>query len=123
MEGRFSTSLDLPFPHLNHHPIPSKFTSLFTYFNSLILPLPSRPPMTSAHLAASFIFSSTALSLSKTLIPLLKPNSGNSPKVQSLTKNLSVFERALISVAGGRIIGSFTYVCLRPLDIIKPSSR
>ncbi|XP_017981531.1 PREDICTED: protein MITOFERRINLIKE 1, chloroplastic [Theobroma cacao] len=49
----------------------------------------------------------------------LKPTPRNSPKVQTLMKSLSVFERALIGAAGGGIAGAFTYVCLHPLDTIK----
>ncbi|XVE60159.1 hypothetical protein DITRI_Ditri05aG0105400 [Diplodiscus trichospermus] len=49
----------------------------------------------------------------------LKPTSRNSPKVQTLMQNLSVFERALIGAGGGGIAGAFTYVCLHPLDTIK----
>ncbi|GLT32168.1 hypothetical protein SLA2020_068540 [Shorea laevis] len=49
----------------------------------------------------------------------LKPTPGSSPKAQSLMRNLSVFERALIGAGGGGIAGAFTYVCLHPLDTIK----
>ncbi|XVF37134.1 hypothetical protein REPUB_Repub19eG0119600 [Reevesia pubescens] len=49
----------------------------------------------------------------------LKPTSRNGPKLQTLMKNLSVFERALIGAGGGGIAGAFTYVCLHPLDTIK----
>ncbi|KAG9134993.1 hypothetical protein Leryth_023093, partial [Lithospermum erythrorhizon] len=49
----------------------------------------------------------------------LKPSSRCSPKVQSLLKNLSVFERALIGAGAGGVAGAFTYVCLLPLDTIK----
>ncbi|KAJ4980717.1 hypothetical protein NE237_031554 [Protea cynaroides] len=42
-----------------------------------------------------------------------------SSKVQTLMRNLSVFEKALIGAAAGGIAGAFTYVCLHPLDTIE----
>ncbi|XP_030544054.1 protein MITOFERRINLIKE 1, chloroplastic [Rhodamnia argentea] len=124
MEGRLSASLGLPCPNPNRHQIPSEFTSLFTHFNSLVAPPPSRPLETAVHSAAGFNFSSTTLSLDNpnplaNFSKWIKPTSRNSPKVQSLMKNLSVLERALIGAGGGGIAGAFTYVCLHPLDTIK----
>ncbi|XP_010519383.1 PREDICTED: protein MITOFERRINLIKE 1, chloroplastic [Tarenaya hassleriana] len=49
----------------------------------------------------------------------VKPASRDSPRIQTVMKNLSVFERALIGAGGGGIAGAFTYVCLHPLDTIK----
>ncbi|XLR57333.1 hypothetical protein S83_008005 [Arachis hypogaea] len=45
--------------------------------------------------------------------------SAPTPKAQTLHKNLTLVERALIGTAGGGIAGVFTYVCLHPLDTIK----
>lgn len=49
----------------------------------------------------------------------LIPSTKNSPKPQTLMKNLTVLERALIGAGGGGLAGGFTYVCLLPLDAIK----
>ncbi|KAI6670605.1 hypothetical protein NL676_005490 [Syzygium grande] len=71
-----------------------------------------------------FNFSSITLSLENPNFPpncskLTKPTSRNNPKVQSLMKNLYIFEQAPINATGGRIAGAFTYVCLHPLDTTK----
>lgn len=43
----------------------------------------------------------------------------SAPKVRSLMKSLSVFERAVIGAGAGGLAGAFTYVCLLPLDTVK----
>ncbi|KAJ0085064.1 hypothetical protein Patl1_08104 [Pistacia atlantica] len=118
METRLSTSLGLPSPDPNHCPLSTDFNSLF---NHLTFNLISTQPHKR--------FASTSLSTTTTNDPhqstafkpqkWLKPTSMNPPKAQSLIKNLSVLERALIGAAGGGIAGAFTYVCLHPLDTIK----
>ncbi|KAF9601444.1 hypothetical protein IFM89_020211, partial [Coptis chinensis] len=40
-------------------------------------------------------------------------------KIQTLMKNLTTFEKALIGSSTGGMAGAFTYVCLLPLDTIK----
>ncbi|KAG9444352.1 hypothetical protein H6P81_015692 [Aristolochia fimbriata] len=49
----------------------------------------------------------------------IKPAARGSLKVQTLMKNLSVLEKAMIGAMAGGIAGGFTYVCLLPLDTIK----
>ncbi|OWM90764.1 protein MITOFERRINLIKE 1, chloroplastic [Punica granatum] len=116
METRTSSSaalcLRLPNPiELHSH---SQFNSHFSQLTSSLLSSssPSNPTGPSPP-----NFSSTSISLKPP--KWLKPTSRNSPRAQSLIKNLSVLERALIGAAGGGIAGAFTYVCLHPLDTIK----
>ncbi|KAK8597360.1 hypothetical protein V6N13_001973 [Hibiscus sabdariffa] len=142
MEARLSASLGLPSPDSNQSPRPpinADFPSLFSHFTTLTsYPPNSEKPLkpTQHHLSfASASISADSQSdfwkpMFKSPLPFanltesrkpkrLKPTSRNSPKVQTLMKNLSVFERALIGAGGGGIAGAFTYVCLLPLDTIK----
>lgn len=118
MESRLSASLGLPSPDPNHYPLLSESTSLFTHLSTNLLSAQSHKPFKN-----DAKFASTSLSTeSQTKFQpsnWLKPASRNSPKIQSLIKSLSVFERALIGAAAGGIAGAFTYVCLYPLDTIK----
>ncbi|KAB2068622.1 hypothetical protein ES319_A08G044000v1 [Gossypium barbadense] len=144
METRLSASLGLPSSDLNHPPINTNFASLFTHFITLTSS-PENPQKPLKPLLHHLSFASASISAdpqtakpTKFRIPLpfanliesqqpkspkfpkwLEPRSRNSSKAQTLIKNLSVFERALIGAAGGGIAGAFTYVCLLPLDTIK----
>ncbi|KAL4284235.1 hypothetical protein GQ457_16G021300 [Hibiscus cannabinus] len=148
MEARLCASLGLPSLDSNQSPRPplnADFPSLFSHFTTLTSSPPnSEKPLnpTQHHLPfASASISADSQSdfwkpMFKSPLPFanltesrnpksltfpkwLKPTSRNSPKVQTLMKNLSVFERALIGAGGGGIAGAFTYVCLLPLDTIK----
>ncbi|XP_022768011.1 protein MITOFERRINLIKE 1, chloroplastic [Durio zibethinus] len=135
MEARLSASLGLPSPDPNHHlPITTDFPYLFTHFTPLMSSTQNtqKPLKPSQH---NLSFASTSISADpksnwpkpNSVEPTkflkfpkwLEPTSRNSPKVHTLMKNLSVFERALIGAGGGGIAGAFTYVCLHPLDTIK----
>ncbi|MBA0632122.1 hypothetical protein Godav_000923 [Gossypium davidsonii] len=144
METRLSASLGLPSSDLNHPPINTNFASLFTHLNTLTSS-PENPQKPFKPLLHHLSFASASISAdpqtakpTKFRIPLpfansiesqqpkspkfpkwLEPRSRNSSKAQTLMKNLSVFERALIGAGGGGIAGAFTYVCLLPLDTIK----
>ncbi|TYH04959.1 hypothetical protein ES288_A08G046900v1 [Gossypium darwinii] len=144
METRLSASLGLPSSDLNHPPINTNFASLFTHFITLTSS-PENPQKPLKPLLHHLSFASASISAdpqtakpTKFRIPLpfanliesqqpkspkfpkwLEPRSRNSSKAQTLIKNLSVFERALIGAGGGGIAGAFTYVCLLPLDTIK----
>ncbi|XP_004290547.1 PREDICTED: protein MITOFERRINLIKE 1, chloroplastic-like isoform 2 [Fragaria vesca subsp. vesca] len=104
MESRLSASLGLPSPNPDHHhhrhrsQSSDDFHNLFTLFT---------PPTTTSHIP--FFASTTTKWASKT-----RP-----PKAQTIMKNLSVLERALIGAGAGGIAGAFTYFCLHPLDTIK----
>ncbi|KAH7525149.1 protein MITOFERRINLIKE 1, chloroplastic [Ziziphus jujuba] len=117
METRISASLGLPSPNPNHHSNSLHFTNLFTHFTN---PQTTQNAQNSISLLP---FASASASASASTTPKspnwLKPTSRDSPKVKSLLKNLTVFERALIGAGGGGIAGAFTYVCLHPLDTIK----
>lgn len=104
-----SASLSLPCPStvkLHSH---AEFNTLFSQLTLSLIS--SSPPIPIAPLQPNF--SSTTISLKPP--KWLKPTSRNSPRAQSILKNLSVLERALIGAAGGGIAGAFTYVCLHPL--------
>ncbi|KAL5560377.1 hypothetical protein UlMin_036588 [Ulmus minor] len=118
METRISASLGLPSPTSTHHTTSTHFPNLFAHF-ATITNLDSSSP--NPHNSFKSFFESPFASTStKRRSPnWLQPTSKNSPKVQSLMKNLSVLERALIGAGGGGIAGAFTYVCLLPLDTIK----
>lgn len=127
METRLSASLGLPTPDPNHHPLNTDFNSLFNHLTyNLISTQPNkrRPKLIKNDVVG---FASTSLSTttdthqSTALKPQkwLKSTSNNTFKAQTIMKNLSVLERALIGAAGGGIAGAFTYVCLHPLDTIK----
>ncbi|TYH56877.1 hypothetical protein ES332_D08G050900v1 [Gossypium tomentosum] len=144
METRLSASLGLPSSDLNHPPINTNFASLFTHLITLTSS-PENPQKPLKPLLHHLSFASASISAdpqtakpTKFRIPLpfansiesqqpkspkfpkwLEPRSRNSSKAQTLMKNLSVFERALIGAGGGGIAGAFTYVCLLPLDTIK----
>ncbi|KAH1108554.1 hypothetical protein J1N35_012322 [Gossypium stocksii] len=144
METRLSASLGLSSSDLNHPPINTNFASLFTHFITLTSS-PENPQKPLKPLLHHLSFASASISAdpqtakpTKFRIPLpfanliesqqpkspkfpkwLEPRSRNSSKAQTLMKNLSVFERALIGAGGGGIAGAFTYVCLLPLDTIK----
>ncbi|KAE8718593.1 Protein MITOFERRINLIKE 1 [Hibiscus syriacus] len=149
MEERLSASVGLPSLESNQFPqapINTDFASLFTRFTTLTSSSPNPKKKKPKNLQHHHSFASTSISADsqsdlwkpKFQIPLpfsnltdsrkpkslsfykcLKPTSRNNPKVQTLMKNLSVFERALIGAGGGGIAGAFTYVCLLPLDTIK----
>ncbi|MFQ6668715.1 hypothetical protein Gotur_034261 [Gossypium turneri] len=144
METRLSASLGLPSSDLNHPPINTNFASLFTHIITLTSS-PENPQKPFKPLLHHLSFASASISAdpqtakpTKFRIPLpfansiesqqpkspkfpkwLEPRPRNSSKAQTLMKNLSVFERALIGAGGGGIAGAFTYVCLLPLDTIK----
>ncbi|CAN8235742.1 unnamed protein product [Cochlearia groenlandica] len=140
MEARLSETLGLPSPaNLNHCHVPNDFNSLFTHFSNLTsvqIPetkrkLSRKPPRFSksaaksrsvsfhAPFASASSSSSTASDSESGFTKWIKPASRSSPKIQTLMKSLSVFERALIGAGAGGIAGAFTYVCLHPLDTIK----
>ncbi|KDP43023.1 hypothetical protein JCGZ_25209 [Jatropha curcas] len=128
MEANLCAFLGLPSPdscNPSHSIIQNDFTNLFTHLSS---PFSTQTPQktTKNHnkpIAKSLQFASNSLSSNRKTTSdfskWLKPTLRNSPKVQTLMKNLSVFERALIGAGGGGIAGAFTYVCLHPLDTIK----
>ncbi|KAF3587248.1 hypothetical protein F2Q69_00025866 [Brassica cretica] len=124
MEARLSESLGLPSPNLNHCHLTTGFNSFFTYFSdrtSAQLPTVRKKPLTKSR-KPSPPFASASVSDSNPgpgFLKWMKPASRSSPKIQTLMKHLSVFERALIGAGGGGIAGAFTYVCLLPLDTIK----
>ncbi|KAJ8762867.1 hypothetical protein K2173_022996 [Erythroxylum novogranatense] len=117
MEANLSASMGLPSSDSYNLHYPSSPTD-FTNFSSLLsLPNPSTCFTTTT---VCLPFASISPSLNPPKSPQwLRPTSQNSPKVQSLMKNLSVFERALIGAGGGGFAGAFTYFCLLPLDTIK----
>ncbi|KAI5589371.1 hypothetical protein POPTR_005G189600v4 [Populus trichocarpa] len=124
MEANLCASLGLPSPNSqNHHnpAIQTDFTNLFAQFSSLILiKNPEKPTKTRNKTTLPFASNSLNSQIFAPKSPKwVQSTSRNSPKVQSLMKNLSVFERALIGAGGGGIAGAFTYVCLHPLDTIK----
>ncbi|KAL0723970.1 hypothetical protein Bca4012_038569 [Brassica carinata] len=128
MEARLSESLGLPSsPNLNHCHLTNDFNSLVTYFSdrtSAQLPAVRRKSVTKIKSSRkpSPPFASASVSDSDSapgFLKWMKPASRSSPKIQTLMKHLSVFERALIGAGGGGIAGAFTYVCLLPLDTIK----
>ncbi|KAK7270929.1 hypothetical protein RJT34_26457 [Clitoria ternatea] len=106
MEARVSSSLGLPSPKPHELSLSlstlTEFPSLLNHFTTL----------THTH---TLPFASTSNSTPK----WLPPPSRSTPKPQSLLKNLSLLERALIGAGGGGIAGAFTYVCLLPLDTVK----
>ncbi|XP_050213853.1 protein MITOFERRINLIKE 1, chloroplastic-like [Mercurialis annua] len=109
MESNLCASLGLPAPD-PHSIVQTDFTNLFNHFNNAQNPRKRT-------IIKTLPFASN--SLSESAPKWIKPASRNTPKVQTLMKNLSVFERALIGAGGGAIAGAFTYVCLHPLDTIK----
>ncbi|XP_028800340.1 protein MITOFERRINLIKE 1, chloroplastic [Neltuma alba] len=124
MEASISASLGLPSPNLCDSSSLTDFTGILNHFNTITR------TSNDAHgfefgdgRIPKLTFASTSMATQTHATPtsqrFLKPTSRNSPKVQTLMKNLSVFERALIGAAGGGIAGAFTYVCLHPLDTIK----
>lgn len=139
METRLSASLGLPSPDPNHYPLRSDFSPLVAHLTTNLLSTHNSKPIKNESKFASTSLSAesqTAFKPSNWFNPTkihppfaktnepkssnwLKPASRNSPKIQSLMKNLSVLERALIGAGGGGIAGAFTYVCLHPLDTIK----
>ncbi|GAA0164137.1 mitochondrial carrier protein [Lithospermum erythrorhizon] len=108
-----------------------QFNSNFNHLNAILSSPISNPKTTTKfkqnRLFLNFYFASTSISVETQIEHQEKPKSQNwlkpssrcSPKVQSLLKNLSVFERALIGAGAGGVAGAFTYVCLLPLDTIK----
>ncbi|KAJ9146154.1 hypothetical protein P3X46_028458 [Hevea brasiliensis] len=128
MDANICASLGLPSPdpRNQYHPlIQTDFTNLFIHFSPPLSTHTLQKPVKTHNIpiAKSLPFASNSFSSNLKTTPnfskWLKPTSRNSPKVQSLMKNLSVFERALIGAGGGGIAGAFTYVCLHPLDTIK----
>ncbi|KAJ4951325.1 hypothetical protein NE237_028157 [Protea cynaroides] len=146
METRVSASLGFPSPNSNYHRSLTDFDSLFNHFTGLLsLPnLQHKSPNQSSkkksidnsrNKTKGVFFSSTSLSVETQLmsssVPIQNPKPASqkwlqlqtatkgSSKVQTLMRNLSVFEKALIGSAAGGIAGAFTYVCLLPLDTIK----
>ncbi|KAL5703624.1 Protein MITOFERRINLIKE 1 [Ranunculus cassubicifolius] len=113
MEAKLSASLGLPPPNpITYHQSLTEFNNLFTHL------LPSTPNLNPKNPT----FSSTTISFSPPKKPQknwINPISKGSPKVQSLLKNLTTLEKALIGSSAGGIAGAFTYVCLLPLDAIK----
>ncbi|KAJ4835194.1 Protein MITOFERRINLIKE 1, chloroplastic [Turnera subulata] len=122
MEANLCAALGFPSPDRYNPGCPAPLFSDFNFSSNLLLSSlpPHKPnnPNTSI-LTNSLPFASNTLSLNPQSPKWLKPTSKNSPKVRSLMKNLSVFERALIGAGGGGIAGAFTYLCLLPLDTIK----
>ncbi|CAH2066576.1 unnamed protein product, partial [Thlaspi arvense] len=139
MEARISETLGLPSPNLNQCLLPNDFNSLLTHFSNLTssVQIPTvrnpeaktklsrkSPKFSESSTGRSVLlnapFASASVSDSRPeFLKWIKPASRSSPKIQTLTKHLSVFERALIGAGAGGIAGAFTYVCLLPLDTIK----
>ncbi|KAJ7974088.1 putative Mitochondrial carrier protein [Quillaja saponaria] len=129
METRILASLGFPSPKPNRNPCITEFNGVLMQFNNLLSsPLADNTqknelakiydrPMTDLSFASASM--ATQSQLTSRSPNWVKPTSRNSPKIQTLMKNLSVLERALIGAAGGGIAGAFTYVCLHPLDTIK----
>ncbi|KAG6602168.1 Protein MITOFERRINLIKE 1, chloroplastic, partial [Cucurbita argyrosperma subsp. sororia] len=122
METRLSAALGLPPPDPVCYPSLFEFPTLFSNFDSLLAG--NKVPKDRNHFQCPLPFSSLSLSTEQQVFTpkssnWLKPPSKNSPKIQSLIKNLSVLERAVVGAAGGAMAGAFTYVCLLPLDTIK----
>ncbi|XP_059630528.1 protein MITOFERRINLIKE 1, chloroplastic [Cornus florida] len=140
MDTPISTTLGLLSSNPNHLNTLDDFNTRFNHLNTLIStsnlhsPNPNQiihrtEQNTRSHtsLSTNLRFSSTSISLETqienppkpTSQNWLKPTTRDNPRVRSLLRNLSVFERALIGAGGGGIAGAFTYVCLHPLDTIK----
>ncbi|KAI4348066.1 hypothetical protein L6164_008828 [Bauhinia variegata] len=131
MEGRISASLGLPSPKPCDPLSLTEFSGLVNHFNTLISTPTTRStnhvhkiefserPISVPFFAATTMATQTQMERRTPEWLKVKPATRNSPKVQTLMKNLSVFERALIGAGGGGIAGAFTYVCLLPLDTIK----
>ncbi|EOA14472.1 hypothetical protein CARUB_v10027681mg [Capsella rubella] len=138
MEARLSETLGLPSPSRNHCLVPNDFNSLFTHFSDLTSvqspivrnPKPKTKTKTSQKLTAKLgrsnpCFASTSVSdpihtkPGSEFLKWIKPASRNSPRIQTLMKQLSVWERAIIGAGAGGLAGAFTYVALLPLDTIK----
>ncbi|XP_038885395.1 protein MITOFERRINLIKE 1, chloroplastic [Benincasa hispida] len=123
METRLSAALGLPSPDAVCYPSLFEFPTLFSNFDSLLAG--NRAPKDRSHFHCPPLpFSSLSLSTEEQVLTpkspnWVKPTSKSSPKIQSLMKNLSVLERAVVGAAGGAMAGAFTYVCLLPLDTIK----
>ncbi|KAF2291247.1 hypothetical protein GH714_020930 [Hevea brasiliensis] len=118
MDANICASLGLPSPdpRNQYHPlIQTDFTNLFIHFSPPLSTHTLQKPVKTHNIpiAKSLPFASNSFSSNLKTTPnfskWFKPTSRNSPKVQSLMKNLSVFERALIGAGGGGIAGAFTY--------------
>lgn len=125
--------------------IPQTMSDFNTLFSNLTAHFPTQPPLPHNWLQTETVkkkkkkqhgdgmricvFSSTSLTNEAQLGSLPKSNSipqnwmtpatRNSPKVQSLIKNLTVLEKSVIGAMAGGIAGAFTYFCLLPLDAVK----
>ncbi|XP_019095939.1 PREDICTED: protein MITOFERRINLIKE 1, chloroplastic-like isoform X2 [Camelina sativa] len=135
MEARLSETLGLPSPNLNHCHLPRDFNSLFTHFSDLTsvkspIVREPKPKTKSPRFRASFgrseaLFACTSVSdpihanPGSEFLKWMKQASRSSPKIQTLMKQLSVWERAIIGAGAGGLAGAFTYVALLPLDTIK----
>lgn len=124
MEARISASLGLPSPNPCDISTLTDFSGLLNHFNTLCTHHDDINKFKFRHTTnntANLSFASTSIATQTNKSPkwLYPTTSRNNPKIQTLMKNLSVFERALIGAAGGGIAGAFTYVCLHPLDTIK----
>ncbi|KAF9609134.1 hypothetical protein IFM89_013388 [Coptis chinensis] len=115
MEKKLSASLGLPPPNTTAYlQSLTNFDNLFTHFNDTLLSPPNN----------SITFSSTSISMEQKFSTpkpknWINPIAKGSPKIQTLMKNLTTFEKALIGSSAGGMAGAFTYVCLLPLDTIK----
>ncbi|KAI4352956.1 hypothetical protein L6164_007159 [Bauhinia variegata] len=131
MEARISASLGFPSSKPCDPLYLTEFSGIVNQFNTLVS-TPSTRATDHVHKRKISGGSITDLAFASTTVATqtqmeqiapkwlkANPTSRNSPKVQALMKNLSVFERALIGAGGGGIAGAFTYVCLHPLDTIK----
>ncbi|KAL1218021.1 Protein MITOFERRINLIKE 1 [Cardamine amara subsp. amara] len=124
MEARLSEALGLPSPNPNHYRLSNHFNSVFTLFSDLTspqFPKPKTKPLRKLSQKTPFASISDSIHTKPKaeFLKWIKPTTRNSPRTQSLMKQLSILERAIIGSGAGGIAGAFTYVCLHPLDTIK----
>uniref|UniRef100_A0A7N0UTA5 Mitochondrial carrier protein n=1 Tax=Kalanchoe fedtschenkoi TaxID=63787 RepID=A0A7N0UTA5_KALFE len=121
-DARHYPSLSILSASNHHHHLTSldDFNGLYSNLTTTLLS-PNPSPLCISRNPPNLRFMSASVSIDEKPQNRrwLQPISRNSPKVQSLMKNLSVFEKALIGAGGGGLAGAITYVCLLPLDAIK----
>ncbi|KAL8124298.1 protein MITOFERRINLIKE 1, chloroplastic-like [Apium graveolens] len=124
MKTPISKSLNPLYPTSSDHNF-QQFNSLFSHLNLTFFNQPC--PNSTRIFKPRPGFSSTSISFEAENTKLEKPQHLTCFKlghkdatiVDSLFKNLSVFEKAVIGAGGGGLAGAFTHVCLHPLDTIK----
>ncbi|KAK1383856.1 protein MITOFERRINLIKE 1, chloroplastic [Heracleum sosnowskyi] len=124
MKTPISKSFSPLYPSSNDHNI-QDFDSFFSHLNSTFFNQPCSKSSRIFKPRLGFSSTSTSFETENTILekPVylnwLKPGHKDATVANSLFKNLSVFEKALIGAGGGGLAGAFTHVCLHPLDTIK----